>query len=338
MRKETNLKHQEALAQWKRETEERLQTVEKEVRNYFEGVVQSLKNQVDDLSSELELVKKELDRTANDYDESLKVRQSLADKVAQLERENREERKKYKDDRKQFEQQLEKLRLARISKEQEFNDLMDVKIALDAEISAYRRILDREETRVGFATPKSTPKGKASPLSSRKRKADGNNSASKKPKRAIAAGANGPSVRIVELDLEKDMIVLENSTDQAIPLKGWEVHNKTEGQVFRFPEAYVMKAHMKVAVFSSKRTKSAKSDKKDNGQDSFWTKRFSWDIDGDYAVLLNADSVPVSKMSKNLPADQVRKLEEMYAEYEDDEAPPAEGVCCQLVLFLCVLW
>lgn len=317
IRKEMNGKHQEALAQWKKDTEDRLGVVEKEVRNYFENVVAGLKNQVDDLSTELESTKKELDRTANDYEESLQVRQSLTDKVAQLEREYRDDRTQFKEDRKVYETNLEKLRSWKVTKETEFNDLMDVKIALDHEIETYRRILDREEHRVGLPTPHTTPSKNAP---SRKRKSESGTSAAKRAKRAAAP----TTVRIVHLDLEKDRIVLENSSDTVVSLGGWEVRGRHEHQVFRFPASYSMRPNSKMTVYSSKRNKNAKDERKPN-EDSFLATKFSLNANGDFAVLLTNEGVPVSMKGEGLASEEIKKLEQdVYAELDDD-APAADG-------------
>ncbi|DAZ92817.1 TPA: hypothetical protein N0F65_012636 [Lagenidium giganteum] len=315
IRKELNAKHQETLAQWKKDAEERIQGVEKEVRNYFEGVVQGYKNQVEDLTTELEATKKEFDRTANDYEESLKLRESLSGKLAQVERDYREDRKKFKEDRKVYEINLEKLRLAKTTKEQEFNDLMDVKIALDAEISAYRRILDREETRVGM------PLQRKNAPASKKRKSDGLDSASsKRSKRAPSVDYS--SVHITQLDLEKDRIVIENSGDKPVALGNWEVRGRSESQVFRIPADYVLKQKNKMIVYSNKRVTPPKETEKKKDEDLFLSRKFSFDASGDFAVLTTDDGEVVSTKAQGLSADEVRALEE---ELMNDEAPPAEG-------------
>lgn len=316
IRKEMSLKHQEALALAKKDKEEQIQAVEKEVRNYFEGMVTGFKSQVSILNDDLESTKQELERTATEYEDSLKVRQQLTEKVAQLEHEFRMDRIKFKEDRKTYEQSIERFRTSHFTKEQEFNDLMDVKIALDAEISAYKRILDREETRVGLPTPQAVK---------RKRKSE-TNSSSKRVKRSTPA-----SVKIVHLDLEKDRIVLENSSEKAVSLAGWEVRGREANQVFRFPTTYAMKPNSKMTVFSSKRNKNAKEDRK-SGEDSFLATKFSLNPEGDFVVLLTADGEPVCTRAEGLAAEEVRKLEaDVRAEIEED-APPGEGVRCSLLL------
>lgn len=313
IRKEMNAKHQEALAQWKKETEERLLGVESETRSYFDNVVTGYKSQVEDLSSELESTKAELDRTATDYEESLKVRQQLTEKVAQLEREYREDRTKFKEDRKQFEITIERARSSKFAKEQEFNELMDVKIALDAEITAYRRILDREESRVGLPTPNT--KG-------RKRKSESSaSSSSKRVKRTPPSS----SVQIVRLDLEKDSVYIENTGDKPVALGGWEVRGQLEGQLFRIPSTYTIRPKTTCVVISSVRNKNAKKERK-KGEDSFLATKFSLNPKGDLAVLTTPDGVPVSLCSEGMSAADVKKFQdEIRNDFEDDQ-PPSEGV------------
>lgn len=336
IRKEMNAKHQEALAQWKKDTEERLLSVETEVRSHFEGVVSGFRAQVDDLSTELESTRKELDRTAIDYEESLKVRQQLTEKVAQLEREYREERTKFKEDRKTFESTIERFRVSKFAKEQEFNDLMDVKIALDAEITAYRRILDREESRVGLPTPNTkSRKRKSESFSSSSSSSSG--SAAKRVKRTPPPTA----VQIVSLDLEKDRIVLENASDKPVSLGNWEVRGRLPSQVFRFPSTYSMRGKSKLTVHSSKRNKNAKDERRKD-EDSFLATKFSLNPEGDLAVLTTAEGVPVSLCSEGLPESEVKGFEsEIRGDFDEEDAPRADGVSlCFIggdVMWACVL-
>lgn len=287
-----------------------------EIRSHYDTVSGSLQSQLDDVNAELESTKKELDRTANDYEESLNARQSLTEKVAQLEREYREVRSKSTKDRKAYEETLERFRSSKVAKEREFNELMDVKIALDAEIMKYRRILDREESRVTVSTPNT--KG-------RKRKSENTNGTSaKRTKRALVAepavSSSSSAVQIAALDLVKDRIVLKNSSSDAIPLGGWIVRGQME-QTFRFPPTYVMRPQSTLTVHSSKRNKNAKNERK-KGEDSFLANKFSLNPKGDFVVLLSSEDIPVSMKSAGLPDDEVRAIEaDMRAEFMDDEAP-----------------
>ncbi|KAF4315306.1 hypothetical protein BBO99_00009460 [Phytophthora kernoviae] len=318
IRREFTTKFQESQSQWKKDTEERLQTMEMEVRGHYVKVSGSLETQLDDVRAELETTKKELYRTANDYEESLKARQSLTEKVAQLEREYREERTKSTKDRKAYEETMERFRSSKLSKEVEFNELMDVKIALDAEITKYRRILDREESRVAKATP--STKG-------RKRKNESNGSTDSKRARRTTSSVSTPlsSVQIAALDLEKDRIVLENTSSSPVSLGGWVVRGRMD-QTFRFPATYVMGPHSTLTVHSSKRNQNAKHERK-KGEDSFLANKFSLSPKGDFVVLETADQMPVSMKSEGLPDEEVRAIEaELHAEFMDDGDGPSSGV------------
>ena len=54
LRKEWPAKHFETQAQWKKDTEDRLQTMEMEGRSHYESVLSSLQNQLNDVIAELE--------------------------------------------------------------------------------------------------------------------------------------------------------------------------------------------------------------------------------------------------------------------------------------------
>ncbi|KAG7380530.1 hypothetical protein PHYBOEH_011397 [Phytophthora boehmeriae] len=318
IRREFATKFQEAQAEWKKDTDERLQTMEMEVRAHYVKVSGNLESELADVRAELETTKKELYRTANDYEESLKARQSLTEKVCQLEREYREERTKATKERKAYEETLERFRSSKLSKEQEFNELMDVKIALDAEITKYRRILDREESRVAKSTP--STKG-------RKRKSESNGDTNlKRVKRTKTTTVTAPlsSVQIAALDLEKDRIVLENTSKNPVSLGGWVVRGRMD-QTFRFPATYVMGPHSTLTVHSSKRNQNAKNERK-KGEDSFLANKFSLSPKGDFVVLETADQIPVSMKSEGLPDEEVRAIEaELREEFMDGEDGPTNG-------------
>ncbi|KAF4042894.1 Intermediate filament domain-containing protein [Phytophthora infestans] len=308
LRREWTAKHLDAQAQWKKDAEDRLQSMEMET-------------QLDDVRAELDSSKMELDRTANDYEESLKARQSLTEKVAQLEREYREVRSKSTKDRKAYEETLERFRSSKVAKEREFNELMDVKIALDAEIMKYRRILDREESRVAVATPNT--KG-------RKRKSDTTNgTSSKRVKRSIiqteSTSSSASAVQIAAINLDKDRLVIKNSSSNPVPLGGWVVRGQMD-QTFRFPATYVMRPQSTLTVHSSKRNKNAKNERV-KGEDSFLANKFSLNPKGDFVVLWTADDIPVSMKSQGLAAEEVRAIEAEYrADFLDDDVPPS-GNC-----------
>ncbi|KAG9408777.1 hypothetical protein AC1031_020622 [Aphanomyces cochlioides] len=302
VRKEMNAKHLEALAAWRRETEERMHNIEAEVRSHFEGQIEGLRTQVEETNAELDQLKVEYERTANDYDESLKIRQSLTDKLSTLETQYRNERKKFQEDRKTYETNIDAARQARLAKENEFNDLMDIKIALDAEIAAYRSILDREESRVGLDSAKH-----------KKRKLSTTPSATRQLKRRKSHSTG--DLRITYLNLEQGRITLENTGSTPLPLTGWKVTSKTSKHVFTFPDDYVIQPGGQVSVVSGRNATPSEEEKE--AMDFYVIKKAMWNPQADIALLTNPQDEVVSSYAEGTTLD----------EEEDAADEPAKEGC-----------
>lgn len=157
--------------------------------------------------------------------------------------------------------QLESARESRRRKEEEFNELMDVKISLDAELKTYRCLLELEEQRLGI-----TPTAVRS---------------SKKRRRTHA----GPKLFVSTLDLTNDCVSVKNAGDESATLGGLgikSVHN--ESVVFEFPPEFELQPGMAVTVWSGKKNLKAK---RDPLTELWWSPRYMWNDGGDTALLFN---------------------------------------------------
>lgn len=151
--------------------------------------------------------------------------------------------------------EIRRLREALEDQMVEFRDLMDVKIALDMEIKAYRNLLESEETRLnlslsesGIASPRSTGAS-----SSRKRKRTTYyESSSARSGYKSQADQKGP-VEINEVDTEGKYIKLRNTGDKDIALGNWQL--KLEGgeteSTYKFYRNYNLKSGAIVTIWSS---------------------------------------------------------------------------------------
>ncbi|OQR84230.1 lamin-like protein [Achlya hypogyna] len=309
LRKEMNQKASEALAVWRREAEERQNAIEAEVRSHYEAIVDGLRSQLAETNKEMAELRTDYDRTCNDYDESLKSRQALTEKLAGVELQYRNERKKFQEDRRVYEVNIETLRDARKAKDAEFNDLMDIKIALDAEISAYRSILDREETRFGVDTSKLGASGQ------KKRKATPQSTRSQKRRKTHASGA----FRIRQLNLDDGRIILENTGAEALPLKGWQITSKSSNHVFSFPDDYVIQPGCKVSVLSGKNPSVPEGEQ--DKMDFYAVKKAIWNPKGDVALVKNASGDVVCSHAEGINED----------EYDDEVEKEGNGDGCGIM-------
>jgi len=77
--------------------------------------------------------------------------QNYESRIRDLENQLRQERENHNIERDTMNNEIERLRKAIDDQLMEYRDLMDVKIQLDSEIAAYRKLLESEESRFDFS-------------------------------------------------------------------------------------------------------------------------------------------------------------------------------------------
>ncbi|GLD51847.1 lamin-B1 [Lates japonicus] len=141
----------------------------------------------------------------------------------------------------------------------EYEQLLDVKLALDMEINAYRKLLEGEEERLNLSPSPSSrvTVSRASSSSRSVRTAQGKRKrvdveeqeASSSVSIAHSASATGP-ICINEIDTDGKFICLHNSGDEDQAMVGYEMI-KTSGNAtatYKFTPKYVLKAGQKVTL------------------------------------------------------------------------------------------
>eukprot|EP01083_Nonionella_stella_P095962 269546_1 len=160
-------------------------------------------------------------------------------------------------------------------KEAEFDSLMDVKIALNAEIDAYRLMLDNEETRleVGLlvgedsqpsgavkagkdlvAGLKKALSGGQKALGGGGRKANPRSRSRKKRKLADMEGSEDAAPEfpeISEIDLDRGFILIANHTEHSVSLKGWHIANAQKKHVFAFKARQKLKTGEEMRLYAN---------------------------------------------------------------------------------------
>ncbi|KAA0703675.1 Lamin-B1 Precursor [Triplophysa tibetana] len=173
----------------------------------------------------------------------------------------------------------------------EYEQLLDVKLALDMEINAYRKLLEGEEERLKLS-PSPSSRVTVSRASSsrsvrttrgkRKRVDVEESEASSSVSIAHSASASG-SVCIDELDVDGKFIRLHNTSDQDQPMAGFQLSRLIADvtATYKFTAKYILKAGQKVTIWASDSGVSSNPP-----TDLIWKNQKSWGTGENIKVLL----------------------------------------------------
>lgn len=222
----------------------------------------------DKVQAELRNSRKRMDELSSELTRLNSLVQTYEARIRDLENQLRSEQDSHAVDRDMLNAEIQRLRQAIEDQLSEYRDLMDIKIHLDAEIAAYRKLLESEETRLNLSSLESTPGRTPATESSRKRKrteldvTDSSRGAAgtsfvRQSQASSDFSASSTAKDVVEIsDISVDgkfIKIFNTSTDKEVSLGGWQLKQVCGDQeaAFKFHRTSHIKPQQTVTVWSS---------------------------------------------------------------------------------------
>lgn len=222
----------------------------------------------DKVQAELRNSRKRMDELSSELTRVNSLVQTYEARIRDLESQLRAEQDSHAVDRDMLNTEIQRLRQSIEDQLGEYRDLMDVKIHLDAEIAAYRKLLESEETRLNLSSLEATPGRTPATESSRKRKRtelDVPDSARGAAGTSFVHQAQSSSdfsasssakdiVEISDMSIDGKFVKIFNtSDDKEVSLGGWQLKHVCGEQeaLYKFHRTSHVKPQQTVTVWSS---------------------------------------------------------------------------------------
>uniref|UniRef100_A0A8C3M4V2 Lamin-L(III) n=1 Tax=Chrysolophus pictus TaxID=9089 RepID=A0A8C3M4V2_CHRPC len=204
---------------------------------------------------------------------------------------------------------------------EEYEHLLDVKLALDLEINAYRKMLEGEEQRLNISPSASSHSIATQATSEGRRFLHGRKRKMKARKREHSAGfktvqhaSSSGKVSIEEIDADGNFVRLKNNSDEDQPLHGWVLRRHLESVsdvTYKFPSQFTLQAGQVVTIWGAAAGVSP------GPSDLIWKSQKSWGSGYNIGVTLITDEGEELAERKLMHVPREEESGEQEDEYEE---------------------